>query len=105
MTREQYEILLPYEKHLMTAKKCDYARSVTSDGFAAFNKVYKEIFHKDSGFGSGCGRCQLTSLKALADEFYKFQEAVEKELEPEKKDAENQPVVKNGRKSSANKKK
>lgn len=105
MKQEQYKKLKDYEQHLATALYCDYARNVTQKGFEVLNAVYKDIFGKESGLGSGCGKCHLKALKELAKEYFNYKEKLEdkmakaregknKEQEPEAVD-ENNPVENN----------
>lgn len=81
MKQEQYKKLKEYEQHLTTALYCDYARNVTAKGFQTLNEVYKELFGKDSGLGSGCGKCHLKALKELAKEFFAYKKKLEENME------------------------
>lgn len=80
MKQEQYKKLKEYEQQLTTALYCDYARNVTSKGFEVLNGVYKELFNKDSGLGSGCGKCQLKALKEIAKEYFAYKEKQEEKM-------------------------
>lgn len=88
MTKEQYEILKQYEKHLSTAKNADYARNLTLAGLAQMDEVYKAIFKKESGLKSGCGKCRLRGLKDLARVYFAYQEQQAKEEEKRQKSQE-----------------
>ena len=81
MKLEQYKKLKDYEQHLSTALYCDYARNVTQKGFEILNGVYKEIFNKDGGLGSGCGKCNLKALKELAKEYFAYKKKLEDNME------------------------
>ena len=96
ITKEQYEKMLPYEKHFFTALNGDYARNVTMEGFIVLDELYKEIFKRESNMKSGCGRCRLTGLKDLGRLFFEFKNALQvaEELENKPKVTENKVVKK-----------
>ena len=80
MKQEQYKKLKDYEQQLTTALYCDYARNITIKGLEILNSVYKELFNKDSGLGSGCGKCQLKALKEIAKEYFNYKEKLEDKM-------------------------
>jgi hypothetical protein len=104
ISREQFEKLAKYEQHLYTAVYGDYARNVTMEGFQVLDAVYKEVFGRDGGMTSGCGRCRLRGLKDLGRLYYEYlntvkeEEAIDnqtvKESEPEGQVIENKAVKK-----------
>lgn len=93
MKQEQYKKLKDYEQHLATALYCDYARNVTQKGFDVLNAVYKEIFGKESGLGSGCGKCHLKALKELAKEYFAHKKKLEENMEKARQSKNKEPEV------------
>lgn len=81
ISREQFEKLAKYEQHLYTAVYGDYARNVTMEGFQVLDAIYKEVYGRDGGMTSGCGRCRLRGLKDLGRLYYEYKNTV-KEEEP-----------------------
>lgn len=79
ITKEQYELMLPYEKHFWTAINGDYARNVTMEGFNILDEIYKDVYKRDSGLKSGCSRCRLRGLKDLGKLFYEYKSFLESE--------------------------
>lgn len=104
-TKEQFETLKKYHKHLMTARYGDYIRISDRKSLEELDKVFKEAFHKESGILNGCMRCILRDIKALAIKYVEDDEILSK-AEAETKTEETvteapKKTRRNGRKKSS----
>lgn len=77
LTKEQYEKLLPYEKHIISAYKNSFVHMAGSD-FIKVADIYKEIY----GAGltrsqMGCNTCRLNALRQLGELYDAYKKSQE----------------------------
>ena len=69
MTKEQYKILKPYEKHFLSAQN-NYIHGVYHSDVVALLPIYNSIGGKLTNMN--CSDCLLTMFKALGREYNKY---------------------------------
>lgn len=69
MTKEQYKILKPYEKHFNTAKN-SYIHGVYQSDISTLLPIYASLGGKLSN--PNCSDCVLTMFRVLGREYEKY---------------------------------
>ena len=88
LTKEQYESLKPYAKHIISAYKNSFLHMSGTD-FLKVAELYKDIFNETiTKARMSCNTCRLNALRKLG-ELYVAYEAKEKER-AQKETADNQ---------------
>lgn len=72
LTKEQYEKLKPYEKHILSAYRHSFVH-VPGDEFNKVAEIYADVF-KESLTKSqmGCNTCRLNALRKLGELYDKY---------------------------------
>lgn len=84
LTKETYEKLKAYEKHLRAAYKNSYVR-MTAAEFAKVAEIYTEVtgitLRKSQ---MGCNTCRLNTLRKLGEMYEAYEESHKEEPEEKK---------------------
>lgn len=83
MTQEQYIRLQQFENHLFTAYKCNYVRMLDRNTAGNLAEVYEQLYNQKSRILNGCGHCVLTDLKRMGEDYFKYQDNIKVQTEPE----------------------
>lgn len=92
-SKENYNRLTPYRKHLYNALNFSYVRLTTLKEKEELADIYKNHFNKDSDILNGCGRCLLRDCRTLGKLYFE-DEKVYMELEPSNEVIENKEIKK-----------
>lgn len=92
-SKENYDRLTPYRKHLYNALNFSYVRLTTLKEKEELADIYKSHFNKDSDILNGCGRCLLRDCRTLGKLYFE-DEKVYMELEPSNEVIENKEIKK-----------
>ena len=84
-SKENYDRLTQYRKHLYNALNFSYVRLTTLKEKEELADIYKSHFNKDSDILNGCGRCLLRDCRTLGKLYFE-DEKVYMELEQENKE-------------------
>lgn len=90
-SKENYNRLTPYRKHLYNALNFSYVRLTSLKEKEELADIYKSHFNKDSDILNGCGRCLLRDCRTLGKLYFE-DEKVYMELEPKTETTEVQAV-------------
>ena len=69
-SKENYDRLTPYRKHLYNALNFSYVRLTTLKEKEELADIYKSHFNKDSDILNGCGRCLLRDCRTLGKLYF-----------------------------------
>lgn len=69
MTQEEYELLLPFAKHMEFAINSSFVRMSTRE-FNELEAAYVAITGDNEPFNHGCGRCNLNFVRKVARFFF-----------------------------------
>lgn len=85
LTKENYEKLKPYERHLVSAYKNSFVHMSGSD-FQVVAGIYKDVYGESlTRSQMNCNSCRLSTLRKLGELYSKYTEK-ETEKETEKKE-------------------
>lgn len=90
ITKEQYEKLIPWEKHILAAYKNSFVHMQGSD-FLKVAEIYKEITGTAlTKSQMGCNTCRLNALRKLGELYTNYiEEPAKKKGRPKKLNKEN----------------
>lgn len=72
LTKEQYEKLKPYEKHILAAYRQSFVH-MPGDEFTKVAEIYAEVFKEAlTKSQMGCNTCRLNALRKLGELYDKY---------------------------------
>jgi hypothetical protein len=81
LTKEQIEMLSPYEQHFTTAIRSRYARYPGQTGVHLIHKIYCEATGRVTQINSTCSSCVFRLLVDCGTLYFKDKEELEKMAE------------------------
>lgn len=95
LTKEQYELLQPYEKNIKNAYRNSFVHMTSSD-FEKVAVIYAEVFGTPLRKGQmGCNTCRLNALKKLGELYmnYTKEDTEKKEKKTRQKKLANENLI------------
>lgn len=80
LTDEQFNALLPYEKHFETAVKAKWARHPGLSALDLIQDIYTKVTGDPTKLNKGCNRCVLNLLTDMGNIFLADREERRKEV-------------------------
>jgi len=75
LTESQYQNLVKFERHFLTAYKANYVTAIYKTTAEALTATYNEVF-KTNKKATNCGKCVLDICKRLAPLYFNYKETL-----------------------------